>query len=1241
MRYFEFYTVVKLRLLLHLLLGVLFLLGPLFVFGQTAGIDSAAIKKRIANEYQRRDSMLAAAKQRLYLDSMAREQQKWQQKQFRDSLAKARQDQRTADSLKRIEAKLKLLQEKKTRDSLLQAKLKRQQDSVVQAKRTRDSLLDAQLKFRENQAKAAQRARDSVTAARLKKAEDAKKARADAQKRRDELARYKNSKRYKDSVAAVKQRRTDSIALVRQAQRNELIQERNRVNDSVRTVRQLINDSITESRKRYNDSVRTALQTQNEKLKAERDRVRDSLLTIRKHRADSLALVRKKNPTPSNAGKSLEDQQRAAAMALHKKKQAEWTNEKFLTKKWSMPRRIFQNTVTHYNYYYNARRKYNEAIKTMAKSNKEDFDKPIGLLPYNVEKQGGSVTAAMDTVIKKSSFGTQIHDPRSKWFDNMYYLMGKASYTKGDIDGALMAFQFVANEYRDQGKKNKKKQAPKPTPVVKKEKGDTTSSKKDEVISIATAENRKGLKRLKHQPVRNEALVWLAQTYVRAEQYGEAQALLNVLEKDKLFPKRIKPELFAAQTQLALSKNDNEEAIAALRKRAKSKLTENERYRNEFLLAQLYARESDFASASEHYKKSLSKKMDPEMEFFAKLNLARLTAQTGGDRQYAMNQLQKIIADPKYAKYKSQALNTMAALEAESNPDKALATLKKSIENPENKNNLQKALAYRQTGDIHYWRANYPEAKVAYDSAVFYGSNPAMDSLAEITARKNVLSDVVANLKIIRTQDSLLALAGKSDKEQRAVAKKELERLKKEKADMAAPAVVGVALQPNAQPGAVKSNWYFYNTANMEKGITEFKQKWGNRPLQDNWRRKAALSMSNNGQGAGIEKDSAGQEVDVLSLNLLLSKLPKTPAEQQLANKKITDAWYDLGLSYYSRLENYPAAIRAFDTLLKRYPNNPYKAPAYYGLYLSYGKLSKTDSARAYATRLNAEFNGSEYALRAMNPNVANEEAANKKAIQYQYDSVYLYLQAGRYEEARHASTRLRQTLKKSDPLTVKCTMVEAASLAGLKQYGEARNVLESVIKNYPGTPEQEWAQALFNRLVGMKNDSVSTKTASLLPDSNAAVMPFSTNLGNSAEQDSLVASAIFKELRDAEGKGIYIADPDAEHKVLIFVKNVDGRTMGLKSAMSDYNLMKHNTKDYTTNLNMFTAKQAVVSIDRFSNAIFARQYKQELDKEKAIFSQFKTNEYQVMTISKANFSELIKTRDILGYIKFYKKNYP
>jgi hypothetical protein len=43
---------------------------------------------------------------------------------------------------------------------------------------------------------------------------------------------------------------------------------------------------------------------------------------------------------------------------------------------------------------------------------------------------------------------------------------------------------------------------------------------------------------------------------------------------------------------------------------------------------------------------------------------------------------------------------------------------------------------------------------------------------------------------------------------------------------------------------------------------------------------------------------------------------------------------------------------------------------------------------------------------------------------------------------------------------------------------------------------------------------------------------------------------------------------------------------------------------------------------------------------EKLLFGQFKTNEYTTAVLSQQNFIELLKTRDILGYLKFYKKSY-
>ena len=43
---------------------------------------------------------------------------------------------------------------------------------------------------------------------------------------------------------------------------------------------------------------------------------------------------------------------------------------------------------------------------------------------------------------------------------------------------------------------------------------------------------------------------------------------------------------------------------------------------------------------------------------------------------------------------------------------------------------------------------------------------------------------------------------------------------------------------------------------------------------------------------------------------------------------------------------------------------------------------------------------------------------------------------------------------------------------------------------------------------------------------------------------------------------------------------------------------------------------------------------------EKLLFSQYKSNDYSTAVISQQNYLELLKTRDLLGYLKFYKKSY-
>ena len=39
-------------------------------------------------------------------------------------------------------------------------------------------------------------------------------------------------------------------------------------------------------------------------------------------------------------------------------------------------------------------------------------------------------------------------------------------------------------------------------------------------------------------------------------------------------------------------------------------------------------------------------------------------------------------------------------------------------------------------------------------------------------------------------------------------------------------------------------SWYFYNTATKNAGRTEFQRKWGNRKLEDDWRRRPQIGRA-------------------------------------------------------------------------------------------------------------------------------------------------------------------------------------------------------------------------------------------------------------------------------------------------------------------------------------------------------------------------------------------------------------
>ena len=111
-------------------------------------------------------------------------------------------------------------------------------------------------------------------------------------------------------------------------------------------------------------------------------------------------------------------------------------------KKFKKSRRFIQNTITHYNYYFNANQKL-QLIVTMAKARfRDDFTKLLPFYNYTLDATA-SQKKELDSIIYKTTMGVLIHDTRNDWIDRLYLLMGQAYYFKKDFDSAYITFQFI------------------------------------------------------------------------------------------------------------------------------------------------------------------------------------------------------------------------------------------------------------------------------------------------------------------------------------------------------------------------------------------------------------------------------------------------------------------------------------------------------------------------------------------------------------------------------------------------------------------------------------------------------------------------------------------------------------------------------------------------------------------------------------------------------------------------------
>ena len=420
----------------------------------------------------------------------------------------------------------------------------------------------------------------------------------------------------------------------------------------------------------------------------------------------------------------------------------------------------------------------------------------------------------------------------------------------------------------------------------------------------------------------------------------KAQALIEILRIDPLFPERLRPDLEEVQAHLFYVQRMYDSAAFHLEKALPKAANREELARWEYLIGQLYDRANKAALSKTYFEKASSDTYDPVMDVYARLNAIRENKGGNAEKddfiQKNIDALNKLARKEAYADYRDIIYFTAAQMELQRKAiPAAMNDLAKSVKYAL-PNSPIKDKAFMQMGDLAFDEKKYKLAKNFYDSV--NTMDPDIIGNPELFAdRRRALDKIVVQLNIIHLQDSLLQIAAMPATDRNAYVKRLARALRKQQglAEEEQQESSNSSLISNARSSPdifardATGEWYFNNIALKSRGFTEFKSKWGNRPNADNWFLMSAVSkqagISNKltpGQVNGVVSETPVEQIpdNAISYDRLMANLPLTPEKLQKSLDTVEKAFFALGSNLQNELPDYPSAISSYDSLLVRFP---------------------------------------------------------------------------------------------------------------------------------------------------------------------------------------------------------------------------------------------------------------------------------------------------------------------------------
>ena len=692
--------------------------------------------------------------------------------------------------------------------------------------------------------------------------------------------------------------------------------------------------------------------------------------------------------------------------------------DKFLNKK-------FHSLTTTYNYLFNGENLYSLGSEELNNSVKENFWKLIPIEKYKYidtdldEDRETNFTKAEE----KATLAIQKHSmnvagkEKNPVMDEAYLLLGKSRYFDNRFIPALEAFNYILYKY--------------PT---------------SELI--------------------NQVKIWKEKVNIRIDQNKYAIDNLKELLEENNLSKEERYSAYAYISQAFINIEQLDSSLFYLKKSIFKQKDLVKNTRKKFLLAQLYQELLVTDTAYTLYSEIIDLHRKIPREFYVNSYIKRSMVSDSIDNSLLElellaenfennNFLDIIFHQIAMLNLKKRDLIQNEEIMFQKLDSTAVTYFNKSLRTDSNEQFLV-AKNYNELAELNFRNKNYLESGLYYDSTLTQLNNRSR-KFRKISRKRENLNDLIYYETVSSELDSIIDLIEMPNEKRIDYFKKYVEKINEsQKKEKNKNKNFGSSNSISLLSDSNEALFYFYNSTAIAYGKTDFKNRWGNRRLVDNWRWSISASDEKNNNISDrldqIDKDS------ILSPSYYINLIPKDINLIDSIRRKRNDAYFRLGAIYKDQFEEYEISNRKLYNLLESNPDSSLIPPSKFFIHKNWSSLDSIKLAKQFKEDIIKNHPDSKYAEILLDPQATINGNQNSSFV---YEEIYSLYESEKYLDVISDCDQ-NIILFNGEPIVSKLEFLKSLAIARLYGFDQYKKSLEFIKLNYSSSKEGKEAERII-----------------------------------------------------------------------------------------------------------------------------------------------------------------------------------